>query len=534
MFNNDHSWIAIARNEYRLSTSSIRGIRSYLPYILIGGLMLFIFVIAPNFVNIFIEDFHALILSQIAVGLIQFYLLFLSLIFFALPITSSIQDMKTGQLALILSAPVNPTDLLIGEFIGKIWIYATIAAIIGGIFTGALVPLGLDYMQVLIIILVFILNFLTASWCGNVSAAILRSILSKTARGRDIGKGIAVLIIMPPVLIMYAFIGGYFEALRNPEVAELVNNILGFFPFSWGAEVIVSFAINPGSILTIDADIIIQLWAMILFFGATLLIGIMLSNRIYSLEPSSFGSSKANPSSAFYRLIKSIGGGENFGIMLSASFKMFLRKVKNLTMMAYFIGLIIVMQLVFPMRDDPESVLVSSFILGPLLAALLASDITLQGKDNLLAYRHTPTSAFRLIMVKISQYFLILIPTIIVVSGFIHVISPGVVFSDYLLNVSLIILMSLGSTFLNCGVFLLNPVWDDQKNKGEYMINFQIAIFAIMIPFFICLIFLDNFLYYNFGIIDSFYYAIGVFGVILAFFGGMILFLGMKRLEGYE
>ncbi len=485
MLNLDRSWIAIARNEYRMSTSSIRRIRSYLPFLLVGGLGVFIFVIAPGIVDIFIEEFHALILSQVAVALVKFYLLFLSMIFFALPITSSIQDMKTGQLALILSAPVKPTDLLLGEFIGKLWIYATIAAIIGGIFTGALVPLGLDIFQILIIILVFVLNFFTATWIGYVTAAILRSILSQTARGRDIGKGVAIIIMIPPIVITYAFIGGYFEALKNPEVAELVNSILGVFPFSWGADIIVSFAQNPGSILTIEFDAFIQLVAMITFFIATLILGILISNKVYSLEPSSFGSSKANPNSLFYRVIRFVGGGGTFGIMLSASFKLYFRKVKNVTMMAYFVGLVIIMQLVFRMGLDPEGVFMGSFILGPLLSALLASDITLQGKENLLAYKQTPLSTSRLLFMKISQYFLILIPLVAGTSAFIHMLSPGIEFSAYLSNVLLILIISVGSVFMNVGVFLLNPVWDDQKNRGEYMINFQVAIFAIMIPFFI-------------------------------------------------
>ena len=62
-------WLVVARNEYRIATSKIRRIRPYLPYLVIGLLAVYVAFIAPAIVSLFINDFLALILSQVAVAL---------------------------------------------------------------------------------------------------------------------------------------------------------------------------------------------------------------------------------------------------------------------------------------------------------------------------------------------------------------------------------------------------------------------------------------------------------------------------------
>ena len=55
------SWLSIAKTEYRVSTSRIREIRPYLPYILIGGLAIYTLFIAPSIVDIFVDELHELL-----------------------------------------------------------------------------------------------------------------------------------------------------------------------------------------------------------------------------------------------------------------------------------------------------------------------------------------------------------------------------------------------------------------------------------------------------------------------------------------
>jgi hypothetical protein len=524
-------WIPIAKVEWRVSTSRIREIRPYLPYILTGGSLIFIFYLAPMFADLYIDDFQAFILSQVAVVLVQFFLFFFFLMFACFPITSTLQDMKTDHFEVILSAPVQPSNLLIGEFLGKMPFYATFAAIIGGFFTAALFPLGLDTIQILIIILIFVVTFLSAIWIGTMAAVILRSFLMKTARGRDIGKGIAIIIIFPVVALIYAFMGGFLN-LSDPETAKVMHEILQFFPSSWGSEVIVAFAQNPGDILAIEFDKVMQLFGLIGFFVISLLFGGFVANRVYSLEPSSFSASKAKSDGIFYNTIKTIGGGGTFGLLLSSSFKNYFRKVKNITMLAYAVGLIVVMNVFLMQPDDSVSAMLGTFIVGPLIAVFTVSEVTLQGKENLLLYKQTPSGTFRYLKAKLFHYLLIVVPITLILEVIITLGVPNLALEELLMNLGLSFMLASSTTIFTLGLFLLNPAYHDKA--GEYMINVQVCIFSVLIPFFPCLIILDQPLYDIFGIIDAFYPALVVYSVILWIMAGIIFYLGAKKLSNLE
>ncbi|MFX0086222.1 MAG: ABC transporter permease [Candidatus Hodarchaeota archaeon] len=524
-------WVPIAKVEWRVSTSRIREIRPYLPYILTGGLVIFIFYLAPMFTDLYIDDFQAFILSQIAVVLVQFLLFFFFLTFACLPISSTLQDMKTDHFEIILSAPVKPSSLLIGEFLGKMPFYVTFAAIIGGLFTAALFPLGLDAIQILIIILIFVVTFLSALWIGTMAAVILRSFLMKTARGRDIGKGIAIIIIFPVIALFYAFIGGFMN-LSDPETARLMQDVLQFFPSSWGSEVIVAFAQNPGDILAIEFNELVQLLGLIGFFFISLLFGGFIANRVYSLEPSSFSASKAKSDGIFYNTIKTIGGGGTFGLLISSSFKNYFRKVKNITMLAYGVGLVVVMNVFFMQPDDSVSAMMGSFIMGPLIALFTVSDVTLQGKENLLLYKQTPSGTARYLKAKLFHYLLIVVPLTVLLEAVICLRVPAIVIEGLLMNLGLSFLISSSTTIIVLGIFLLNPAYHDKA--GEYMLNMQICVFGVIVPFFVCLIFLDQPLYDLFGIIDAFYYTLVVYSIFLWIMAGITLYLGARKLSNLE
>jgi hypothetical protein len=73
---NHPKWLVIAKNEYRIRTSRIRKIRAYFPFIAGGFIAIFTLLLAPAFVELFIDDFLSLLFSQIAVTMMQ-VLLFL-------------------------------------------------------------------------------------------------------------------------------------------------------------------------------------------------------------------------------------------------------------------------------------------------------------------------------------------------------------------------------------------------------------------------------------------------------------------------
>ena len=112
-------WLVVARNEYRIHTSRIRKIRPYFPYLVIGLLAVYVAFIAPSFASLFIEDFLALLLSQAAVATVQMILFLIFIYFIIIPITQTLREVQAGQLEIFLAAPIKPSDVLLGEFMGQ-------------------------------------------------------------------------------------------------------------------------------------------------------------------------------------------------------------------------------------------------------------------------------------------------------------------------------------------------------------------------------------------------------------------------------
>ncbi|MFX1286474.1 MAG: ABC transporter permease [Promethearchaeota archaeon] len=526
------TWLSIAKTEYRVSTSRIREIRPYLPYILIGGLAIYTLFIAPYIIDAFVDELHELLLSAVAVALIDVFFFVFFVMFASLPVASTIQDIKTEHIEIYLSSPVQPSDILIGEFLGKIPFYATFAAIIGGTFTAALFPLDLDISQIFIIVAVFIILFLAATWVGTMIGVLLRSILMKTARGRDIGKGLAIIVIIPLVAVIYLVIGGYYEVLKDPQNAQLVKDLFGYFPWGWGSEIIVTFAQNPGDILATEFTTILQFSALVTFFCASLLIGGIIANRVYNLEPTSFSPSKSKTDSLFYNSIKKLGGGGSSGLLLSSGFKSYFRKAKNIAWIIYGVGLIVVMNIFLSQPDDPESAFVMSLFIGPLLAAFVTSDISLQGKENLLLYKQTPTGTGKYLRIKLNQYLLTILPIVFVVETTINLLVPDIILEQLFLNVILTLLIAAASITFTLGLFLVNPAFTDKS--GEFMINIQICVFGVMIPFFVLLIPLDQILWDLFAIADALYPVAVIYTALQWVFGITMLSLGAKKLGNME
>jgi len=143
-------WLVVARNEYRIHTSRIRRIRPYFPYLVIGLLAVYVAFIAPSFVSLFIDDFLTFFLSKAAVAMVQIILFMIFFYFIILPITYTLREVQTGQLEIFLAAPIKPSDVLLGEFLGVMPFYAIAVTVIAGFFTAVMTPLGLDMVQIAI------------------------------------------------------------------------------------------------------------------------------------------------------------------------------------------------------------------------------------------------------------------------------------------------------------------------------------------------------------------------------------------------
>ena len=475
-------WLVVARNEYRIHTSSIRRIRPYFLYLVIGLLAVYVAFIAPAVVSPFIDDFLAFIITQAAVPMVQIILFMFFFYLILFPISDALREVQTGQLEIFLAAPIKPSDVLLGEFLGMMPFYAIAITVITGSFTALLTPLGLDMVQIPIIIIIFVVTLLSAYWIGIVIAAILRTKLGKTAHGKDIGRALAVVIILPMIAVMYAIIGGgLLEALVDPGTSGMVRTIFGVLPSSWGAEVFVSFASNPGDIGAVGFETLIRFGSLVVFFVAVLWLGAKAANRAYSLEPTTFIASRAKPDGFFYKTVRYLGGGGSSGTLLASIFKDYGRRLENLSWIAYVVGLVAMMRIFLSdPSSEPEDPLVSLSLLAiPLLAGFVVGTVS-RGKAALSIYRKSPSGVERFVKVRLLQGWLVAVPIAAVVMAVSTILVPQITLTSLLTNTIWGSLRTMAAVAFILGVALLIPVFSEESRERNLsiIINLMIVLFA--------------------------------------------------------
>jgi hypothetical protein len=475
-------WLVVAKNQYRISTSAIRRIRAYFLYLAIGLLAVYIGLIAPAMVSPFIDDFLAFIITQAAVPLVQIILFMFFFFMILFPVSDTLREPQTGQLEIFLAAPVKPSDVLLGEFLGKMPFYAIAIAIVTGTFTAFLTPLGLDIAQIAIIIAVFVVTFLSAFWIGVVIAAVLGTKLGKVARGKDLGRALAVVIVLPMIAVLYAIIGGGLpEALANPGTSQMVRTALGVLPSSWGAEIFVGFASNPGNIGAVGFETLTLFGGLLMFFVAALWVGAKVANRAYSLEPSKFASSKAKPDGFFYKAIRFVGGGRSFGSLLSSIFKDYSRRLENLSWIIYAVGLVILIRIFIsdPSAEPVDQLVFLSEMAIPFLAAFVVGTVS-RGKATLFIFKKSPFGIGKFVKARLVQGWLVAVPIAVALIAVFTILLPQVSLESLLINIVWGSLRTLALVAVVVGLAILNPVFAEgsrERNMG-IIVNLMVVLFA--------------------------------------------------------
>lgn len=507
-------WFLIAQNEYNLRLSRIRKIRSIFPFLLIGFLVFYVSYLAPLIANLFLDDLLAFLLSELALAMVP-VLLFLAFFYLLIiPITYTLQSMEAGQVEIFLAAPIKSSDVLLGEFLGALPFYGTFIVLLSGLLTAVLIPLGLDLLQIFIVVFVMLLVFLSAIWIGTVSAGFIQTRFAKSAKGKDLGRALSLVIALPLVGAMYAIIGGGFtQALSDPLTNSLTRQILSFLPSSWGSDVILDFAANPGNIGAVWFETFARVGGLVLFFVLALWLGTKLSARIYSIEPTSFVSSKVKPDGIFYKTIRGIGGGGSFGRVLVLVFKDYARRLENLSRLVYVLGLLALINLfLVEPSGDPGDALIMGVFLFAFLAVLVVGQITVGGKESVFIHKKAPSGIGRLLKARLLQSLLVAVPIGFVVTLISLLRVPGIAFLDLLLYGVLMSQLVAGNVTLALGVALINPEFSENPRTQMMglMLNAQAVLFTSIGVFIASQILFNLDFIYTFLVQSIFVWILGV------------------------
>ncbi len=523
-----HKWLVVARNEYRIRINNLRRIRSYFPYLVIGLLAVYVGVVAPALVSFFVDDLVAFFLSQAAAAMIPLLMFMLFFYIIILPITYTLQGMQAGQVEIFLAAPVRPSEVLLGEFLGVAPFYAIAITVLAGFFTAALSPLGLDWAQLAMTVLVFIVTLLSALWIGTVIAALLRTRFARSSRGRDLGKALSLILALPMIAVMYAlFGGGLIEALTTPGTGGIIKTVLSFLPSSWGAEVIVSFAANPGNLAASGIEGLVQFTGLSVFFVAVLWLGTKAASRAYSIEPTTFGASRVKPDGFFYKTLRHLGRDGSFSTLLVSIFKNYVRRLENLSRIIYIVGLLAMLNIFFGGGiQDPEVSFMMTLFLVPLLAVFVVGPLGSGGRESFFIYKKTPSGVAKFIKAKLLQGWLVAIPIGVVSVTVTMLFIPQMALFSLLAYAGFTAQLIAGNIVIAVGLSILNPVFSE--NAREQMIglviNGQVTAFLSMGVLFGSLLVLDL------KLVE----ALALNSVVIWALGILVLYLGHRRLDRIE
>lgn len=471
-------YLTIAKNEYLQYTSFMKEYRKYFPLIVLILFFLYLFLLAPALVDLIMDNFDVpdFFISLAASALMRIILFTFFLYFLLFPITTTLKEIDMKEYEIFIKTPVKSSNVLLGKFLGVLPLYAIGIAVITGFMAAFLLPLGLNFIQIIIIILTFILTLISAVWIGTVIAASLKTKLGRVTSGKDIGKAISFLIALPLIAMMYAIIGGKLtDALVDPNTSGMVKDILMIFPSSWGAELIFLFTNNPGNFSNIFLESVLNFGGLLLFFILSLWIGTKISDRIYTLEITTFTSQKVKSIGYFYKLVYKITGGKSFGTLVVSIFKDYNRRFENLSKIIYMVGVLFLIRLLVSDDTDIYSIVIMSIMLFPILSALVSGEITIRGKENLFIYRKAPIGEGKFILARIIQVWLVVVPIAVIYLLFSSIFIPNISMLTVTTYTLFILLYTTFSVILSLGLFLIRPVFTDKP--ADLFINIQIIIF---------------------------------------------------------
>ncbi len=501
------TWWPIAKAEFLVRTVKLHRARKILYPLLAGFCLLFVLFATPNIVTFFLGEFGAgvdLFLATSLPGLMRTIVLVIWLVVLIIPISNSLENVKTDQWDILFSNNVKTRDILLGTYVGKLPIYGLLGLVLSSIIV---VPFVLIYnvsiIGQLLMYSITILFAITTIWLSNVISTALHAKIGQSPRGDDIAKALSwalvPIIAIPAMGAMYWT--GEITALMGLEVSMLL-------PSTWVADLLTWIAITtsslpPSSIFNLQAYWfqVSPIISLLLFSGfsiAIYVIGFKSANRLFSLG-SGLGSNKVitvGPENIVIRGVRRLFGAK-FGVIMVTSLKDFTRKLQNVAKISYalFLALFIPLVLAFgPLTNvvrDPIFIpmmtcLTIGMMLGILGGVIFGGIGLLDSQDQLWILKGAPRGVPKFIAARVISYMML---------GSILAVIPSV-FSGIILGlptstIGVVVLyvfsIILGGIFIGIGITAFNPSYSDSSSSA-FVINTIATIFVTIIALIVGLI----------------------------------------------
>ncbi len=529
-------YLVIALAHMRMFTAKMRRFRG--PFMLIITILLVlwgVFVIPPILAAIVpdMQYLEAFLLPYMG-GLIDYIFAMIFGFFLMYQLSSALQNLEEGQHEILLATPIKEGDIFLGEYLGRIPVYAWGIMFIVPMITGLLQNLfGITGLDVFVISLLVTLLIALAAWIGAIITGFIVKRVARSPRGKDFGKALTFLIA---VIFVIGFYG--FNFLGQEAIADLnFRAWLQILPSSWFGNIVNSLIGAPLALPWFNSSwslVAIVVFAVVVFVG-----GYKLAPHFYSLD---IGGTQVQISiegeHGFFRLMRRVVPA-SWAILAVTSLKTYVRRKENLSKLAYVIVIVIFLTVIQRLTSGDSlggasgilDLLLTPWMFTLMLGTMLGSYIFVQSKDVLWIYKQSPRGIKSLVLGSLLAMITLSIPIAIGICIFL-------IFSnqlDAIQGVSLVIAMlfgTFGSLGMSMGIGSLNPVY--KQKSGKLALN-TFAFMGIQLSIFFSLI---NWLFNNFFSIGSISNNLILIALLMSFFelgiGIPLLYLGIWRLQKIE
>ena len=547
-------WKVIAKNEIRLKTSRFRK-RRRLFFIIIFSIFLFwgIYLgpalfdaILPEILKGFIEEYGSFIIP-----LIEYIFTSLFLMYVMYPLFILFRKTEIKNKEILLSSPVKPGDIFLGEFLGRFPSYFLFLLGIGpfGISLVAQVNPQINLFHHLVFYLSFFMMSIFGSLIGAIIANWIESKFLNNRKLQNFGK-IALIILAITIIGSFYIIHYIFELIITyPEL----KRYLFFYPSFWYSNIILYF-IDPIFIKSYSLNLWVNVGLGIILPSLILYISYKKAHSFYELKNRDIADLRLFvQEKKYHNIIRKITPRKYKGLVLFQS-KVFFRSKENTLKLLYISGIIVIFGLLtslsvaegsvileeflssFPIEtqitiDKNLMILVLSWTGGIIVGIFLGMQVFIDSKDLLQVYQKSLVGVKGLIYSYLfSQIFLIIFLDIIMTIFFTVVFQLEIMF----------VLLFFTTFFINSSIVLshavgiqgIRPLFEE-KRKNMLFNNYTVIFLQIFSLYITLYIFIPLFP----ALIDV---VVGFFIIfvinlsISLIFSILILHLGIQRLNKIE
>ena len=494
------TWWPIAKAEFLVRTVKLHRARKILYPGLVGFALLFVLFITPNIVSLLFGEIGGafeLILATSLPSLMRTIMLVIFLVILVIPLSNSLENVKTDQWEILFSSNVKTRDILFGTFVGKIPIYGLLSLILSSVIVAPFVYVyNVSILGQLLMYSIVIPFAITTIWISNVISTALQAKIGQSPRGDDIAKALSWAMI--PIIMIPAMGSMYWTTQMIALMGLEFSMIL---PSTWVADVLTWISVNssnlpPSSIFNIQSywfqiSPYISLILVGVFAAAVFFIGFRSADSLFSLG-SGLGSKKVitvGPENFAIRGVRRIFGS-TFGVIMATSLKDYTRKLQNVAKISYaiFLSMMIPLLLAFgPLAnvvDDPIFVPVMTclsigMMLGIFGGVVFGGIGLLDSQDQLWILKGAPSGVPKFILARVLSYMML--GSIIAI---IPAVFAGVLLQLAVSTIAMIVLyvysIVVAGIFIGVGITAFNPSYEDSSSSA-FAVNTVATIFITMI-----------------------------------------------------